>query len=135
MAVKVFSIEEANSLIPLIEKGIRFLVKSSRAVRKLQDQVSVLSVIGAEDEKSTEHEENSAKKRRLAKLIGRHNRKVDELQGYGCIIKDLRRGLVDFYGVKDGRLIFLCWKLGEKRVGYWHELNGGFRGRRPLSEL
>ena len=55
----------------------------------------------------------------------------------GCVLKDLDRGLLDFYALSGDRLIFLCWQLGESEIAHWHTLEGGFAGRQPLdrSEL
>jgi hypothetical protein len=135
MAVKVFTLEEANRLIPQIELTVRFLVNTGQTIVQLKDQLSVLLVIGAHKSKSPEHGEYHKKKQRLDDLATAYNRKLEALQKTGCLIKDLQHGLVDFYGVKDDRLIFLCWKLGEKEIRYWHELHAGFRGRRPVTEL
>jgi len=135
MAVKVFTLEEANRLLPQIERGVRFLSEAAQNVHKLQDQVSVLSLLGSEKSESPEHREFKEKKKRFEELVVLYNRKLEELQRLGCIMKDLRTGLVDFYGSTEGRLIFFCWKLGEKEIAFWHELDGGFRGRRPVSEL
>jgi hypothetical protein len=57
---------------------------------------------------------------------------LHQLMGLGGVLKDLSEGLVDFYGRRDGELVFLCWKLGEPRVAFWHPLDTGFAGRRPL---
>ena len=55
----------------------------------------------------------------------------------GVVVKDLDRGLLDFYALAGDRLIFLCWQLGEAEVSHWHTLEGGFTGRQPIqrSEL
>lgn len=135
MAVKVFTLEEANRLIPQIELAVRFLVEAASAIEQLKDQMSVLTVLDAHKPRSPEHGEYHEKKRKLEELVVGYNRKLEELRKMGCLVKDLRNGLVDFYGVKDDRLIFLCWRLGEKEIRYWHELHAGFRGRRPVSEL
>jgi hypothetical protein len=50
----------------------------------------------------------------------------------GCVLKDMDQGLVDFLTRRDGREVYLCWRYGEERVAYWHELQAGFAGRRPL---
>ena len=55
-----------------------------------------------------------------------------ELQETGVVLRDLDRGLIDFPSIREGREVFLCWRLGEERVAHWHELEGGFRGRRAL---
>jgi hypothetical protein len=54
------------------------------------------------------------------------------IQRHGVVIKDLSSGLIDFPAEHEGRQVFLCWKPGEPAVGYWHEVEGGFDGRRPL---
>jgi len=57
---------------------------------------------------------------------------VDEIQERGAQVKDLDTGLLDFPSLRDGREVLLCWRVGEDRIRYWHELDGGFAGRRPL---
>jgi hypothetical protein len=54
------------------------------------------------------------------------------LHGEGIELKDLETGLVDFYAMRNGEVVFLCWQRGETGVGHWHSLSGGFRARRPL---
>lgn len=135
MAVKVFTLEEANRLLPKIEPEIRFLAQAIPAIQKLKDQIAVLLLIGGDKETRPEYGEFQKKKKRVEDLVKQYNRRLNGLQGMGCIVKDLRQGLVDFYGVKEDRLIFLCWKVGEETIEYWHELHAGFRGRRPVAEL
>ena len=55
-----------------------------------------------------------------------------KIRSYGCILKDLNVGLVDFLAQRDGREVYLCWRYGEPRVDYFHELHTGFRGRQHL---
>lgn len=57
---------------------------------------------------------------------------VETIQSYGCLIKDLKAGLVDFPTLFRGREVCLCWRLGEDGIGFWHEVEDGFRGRRPV---
>jgi hypothetical protein len=54
------------------------------------------------------------------------------LQEAGIVIRDIDRGLIDFPAILEGREVYLCWELGEDEVGYWHELDAGYRGREPL---
>lgn len=60
---------------------------------------------------------------------------IEAILATGCVIKDIETGLVDWLAVHDGREIWLCWRYGEPHVTHWHELNGGYDGRRPVSEL
>lgn len=59
---------------------------------------------------------------------------VKGITSLGVVIKDLDRGLVDFLGIRSEREIYLCWHYGEEDIAYWHELNSGFAGRRPIDE-
>ena len=70
--------------------------------------------------------------RALVETLKEH---VAEIQGQGCVIKDLEVGLVDWLAVHQGREVWLCWRYGEREVGSWHELTSGFSARRPISEL
>ena len=57
---------------------------------------------------------------------------VEELQGLGCYFKGVEEGLVDWYSYYAGRPVFLCWKLGEPRIEWWHQIDAGFVGRQPI---
>ena len=57
---------------------------------------------------------------------------VEHLATANVLLRDAETGLIDFPGEREGRAVFLCWRLGEERVGFWHEVESGFLGRRPL---
>ncbi len=57
---------------------------------------------------------------------------IREIAGHGVELKDIDRGLVDFPSLREGRVVYLCWLLGEERVGWWHEVEAGIAGRQPL---
>ena len=59
---------------------------------------------------------------------------VKGIMALGIVVKDIDRGLVDFLGLRNGREVYLCWHHGEADIEYWHELNSGFAGRRPIDE-
>ncbi len=63
--------------------------------------------------------------RRLAKV-------VDAINEHGAEVKDLDTGLIDFPALRDGETVLLCWQLGEDEIGFWHRVDDGFAGRRPL---
>lgn len=66
--------------------------------------------------------------RSLTPLVQLH----DELDRLGVTLRDPIRGLLDFYHEREGRLVYLCYRLDEERLAYWHELDAGFAGRQPL---
>lgn len=65
-------------------------------------------------------------------LLQHFNACTSTFQDWGCELKDLDAGLVDFPHHRDGQIVFLCWKRGEARIEYWHDLESGFAGRQPL---
>jgi hypothetical protein len=71
-------------------------------------------------------------KRELVRRIEEYRAGWREVEQLGAVVKDPRLGLVDFYGQVDGKLVWLCWKYGESEVGFYHALEEGFSGRKPL---
>lgn len=59
---------------------------------------------------------------------------IDSIHEYGCLVKDLDVGLIDFPTLYKGEEALLCWKLGEDAIGFWHGVNEGFRGRKPIDQ-
>jgi hypothetical protein len=70
----------------------------------------------------------------LARAAGEVNQLVEQVYELGCELKGIEEGLVDFRAEMDGREVYLCWKLGEDTIAWWHELDTGFGGRQPLEE-
>jgi len=135
MSITVYSVREANRLLPRVGEAVRRIQQTAHEVVRAQDRASVLTLIGGRDPGSPEHAELLQRRRDLEESVTAYQIRLGELQKLGCILKDLNLGVVDFYGRKKNRLVFLCWKLGEKRISYWHDLDAGFAGRRPIREL
>jgi hypothetical protein len=57
---------------------------------------------------------------------------IDELDATGAVLKGIDEGLLDFPSLREGRVVYLCWRLGEDTISYWHEMDTGFAGRQPL---
>jgi len=70
----------------------------------------------------------------IADLSRRIADQAREVAESGAIIKDIDMGLLDFLALRDGREVFLCWRLGEDHIGWWHEIDAGLSGRQPLDE-
>jgi hypothetical protein len=69
---------------------------------------------------------------KIRSTIGRYEQGWRDIQTLGAVVKDTSLGLLDFYGRFEGRLVWLCWRYGENKLGYYHELDTGFSGRRAL---
>lgn len=68
----------------------------------------------------------------LFKVFRRFEKVLRELHGFGCVLKGLEHGLVDFPAMINGRQVFLCWKYNEPEVAFWHDVDAGFAGRQPI---
>jgi len=131
--ITLFTPEEANQMLPRLRPELGRLAGLKREFDRLQTRIDVLRVAtsGAADDNPDAVELRAARERRarLGQSIGQG---LAAIQETGVLVKDLDRGLCDFYALAGDRLVFLCWQLGEAEVGHWHTLDGGFAGRRPL---
>jgi hypothetical protein len=121
-----FTLEQANKTLPLVSRIVDDIVKAHEAATTLQARIEASSQ-NSGDQQQTETD--------LERKLDRLQTLVDELSEVGCELKDYQTGLVDFIGRHQGRDVYLCWKLGEGKIGYWHELQTGFAGRQPVSVL
>ncbi|MBI1884821.1 MAG: DUF2203 domain-containing protein [Chloroflexi bacterium] len=133
MASRQFTLEEANVLLTRLSELLPQLQDKKRALDTLQQRLAEFAAkmsgngnIYEEQYNTTRHEAEQA-----ANEVTDLARKVNEL---GCELKDVDQGLVDFPTVRQGRRVYLCWKLGEDRIRWWHDLEAGFAGREPLGE-
>ncbi len=134
MKLRLFTAEQASALTPYLEvktQRIRALSSELSAVRAQQEVLELIAESGA-DEDNPDVRARDRLQRRLEKLAQDLQGEVESIEARGCVVKDLERGLIDFYSLLGDRLVFLCWKSGEEEVAYWHSLQGGFTSRRPL---
>jgi hypothetical protein len=128
-----YTVEEANKLLHEIRPRMQRLTEAKRDFERLQCRIDVLTLAVAGASKGNPDARELAgfheQRNRLAEVI---SREISAIHGYGCVVKDLEKGLVDFYALAGDRLVFLCWKLGEKEITHWHPLDGGFGERQPL---
>ena len=133
MKLMLFSVEDANRMLPELKPLLWHLMRIKGEFDRLSRRVDALSlaVAGAAPENPDALELKLLTAQRDA--LGREIAKgVQGIQRRGPVVKDIDRGLVDFYALSGDRLVFLCWKLGESEVGHWHTLDGGFASRQPL---
>ena len=80
------------------------------------------------------HEEIVRRRSSIDAAETRLREMAEKIQETGCVIKDLDIGLIDFPAIFRGREVYLCWKLGEAEILFWHPVEEGFRGRKPIDE-
>jgi hypothetical protein len=121
---KLFTVAKANRTLPL----------AARIAKDIQEKYLRLQQIRREQAKPPQ-EERALQESEPFQLEGQIYSHVNELNAIGCELKDYEKGLLDFYADKEGEIIYLCWMLGEDEIRFWHTLEGGFNGRRPISLL
>lgn len=131
---KYFTIEEANKALPLVRMIVGDIVQQYRVVEDLQQRLSVVAREKRRPSNDVYSEELAQSQAELDAEETKLRTYIDELRRLGVEFKGAD-GLCDFYSIMDGREVFLCWKLGEPEVKFWHDLDAGFAGRRPLPSL
>lgn len=124
---------EAEELLPRIERSMReaVVLKSEidQAQGVLQDASQRVMLLGGS---LVNRAALVAERGRRDTSAARLNEIVEGVHSLGCQIKDLDTGLVDFPSLYRGQEVLLCWRLGEARIGFWHGVEEGFRGRKPI---
>jgi hypothetical protein len=127
-----FSIEEANVALEEVRPLTEELVGHRRSLVKLQERQAAITTRIAGNGGNVEPHELEDVQERLDEEVAGIARCVARIHEVGALVKDLDVGLVDFPALRDGEEILLCWRLGEAEVGFWHGLDEGFSGRKPL---
>lgn len=115
---KYFTPAEARRTLPLVKKIVRDILDTSKEMQLIAEKIGI----------------NAEGDDRIKKLASDVDDFMTELEEIGCYFKDwnFRIGLVDFPGLIDGREVFFCWKSDEEDIEYYHELEEGFTGRKPI---
>ena len=122
---KLFSVEEANALLPELNELLEEARARRNAMREKSPDLRPILEASSGNGGGKKGSEFGVDAYRLHLSLGR----ITEL---GVVLKDLDSGLLDFPHLREGRVVFLCWHPPEERVGYWHEIEAGYAGRRPL---
>ncbi|HZD10799.1 MAG TPA: DUF2203 domain-containing protein [Candidatus Binatia bacterium] len=125
MPARYFTVEEANALLPKLEPLMsQLLERRARVVTRRKQLGEVLDDL---------HDNIGGRiPSELVQDFIAIEKLIDRIQSYGCILKDMNSGLLDFLAEREGREVYLCWRYGEPRVAYYHELHTGFNGRQSV---
>ncbi len=125
MAARIFELDEANRMLPLVRVIVEDAHESARDVRRL---AGVEGCPGTRRAIPSPEDLPEDASRRLANV----RRCVEELEDLGAYLRDPEEGIVEWYAEVDGEIVYLSWKPGETEVRYWHGLFTGPQTRRPL---
>lgn len=122
MSIRYFTVEEANALLPEIRPLMaELLTRRAKVVDMRRDLVPIL--------KRPHLEVGGGIASNIVQDFITIERLAKKIRSYGCVIKDLNAGLVDFLCERNGRDVYLCWRYNEPAIEYYHELHTGFNGR------
>ena len=135
MADRYFNRQEAEELLPSIAPELEQVRKRKQTADRLNQELAQaaarIMVLGGS---MPPHQDLAKKRAESLRVTAQVQQAVDKIQETGCVVKDVDEGLVDFPSLRDGQEVYLCWKLGEERIAYWHGIEEGFAGRKPLDE-
>jgi hypothetical protein len=122
MSDRMFTVQEANATLPALVPLLETLRDAQRAMAERQDDVQTSATGNGGGSAGREFLEASQEA----------GRAMAEINALGIFVRDPETGLIDFPAERDGEEIFLCWRLGEDAVAWWHPTDSGFAGRQPL---
>jgi hypothetical protein len=128
---RTFTVEEARALLPEVREIAESMQQHKR---EFERQRSLLKKAGTHSAGNGHGSPDalsaqSAAERQVQEIQDR----IEQLARMGVEVKGIDEGLVDFPSMRDDRIVYLCWRVGEPDILYWHELDTGFRGRQPLT--
>jgi hypothetical protein len=133
--MKTFTLDEAQALLPVLEALLKRAQESKHEADKVDDGLRRVSqrihLMGGVKIDIAQVTRMRAQKELL---LGRARESVQEIDSIGAEVKDLGAGLLDFPCRLDDEIVLLCWKMGEPAIEYWHTVEAGIAGRKPIDE-
>ena len=137
MARTHFSVGDVEALIPALERIFTDVLQLRAALRSIEEKLERAGVKMSREELLESDDGSTDVRRAKALFRGFYEALSDEIElvrALGGEVKDIEQGLVDFPARRRGEDILLCWRLGEKTIGFWHGLESGYAGRRPIDD-
>jgi hypothetical protein len=133
--MKTFTLDEAQSLLPVLEALLKRAIDGKRAAEDVESQLSELSrriyLSGGLRVNLAEVAQQRSDMESHLELV---RESIAEIDSIGVQVKDLDSGLLDFPFRLDEDIVLLCWRLGESSIEHWHTLESGYQGRQPVDE-
>jgi hypothetical protein len=133
--MKTFTIDEAQSLLPLLESLLKRAIESKAAAQEVESHLAELGRrIYLAGGMRVNVADVGRQRTEMEAHLNRVRESVAEIDAIGVQVKDVDTGLLDFPCRVDDQVVLLCWKMGETTIGHWHTIEDGFKGRQPLDE-
>jgi hypothetical protein len=130
--MKLFTLAEAEALLPKVREELLAMQECKRQVDDVRGNLEHAAGKSSGNGHVTDEKALAEKRRWAEELVEEINQRLAKINEWGIELKGLDEGLIDFPSERDGRTVYLCWKLGEDTIEWWHELDTGFAGRQPL---
>ena len=135
MSDRTFTLDEAQSLLPVLESLLRTAISGKKIMEEVEAEMQALNHrIFLNGGTRVDVVAVARRKAERAKAEQRAKDAIAEIDSIGVQVKDIDIGLLDFPCEFEGRTILLCWKLGEKAITHWHGTDEGFASRKPIDE-
>jgi hypothetical protein len=133
--MKTFTLDEAQAMLPLVEKLLNRALESKRAAESIDQELTDLARrIHMAGGMMVDVEKVAARRLEMQTQIQRARETLQEIDEIGIQIKDLDTGLLDFPCRIEEEIVLLCWKSGEAAIEHWHTVESGFKGRQPIDD-
>lgn len=126
---KLFSIAEANGLVPRLEL---LMSRLQQGALRLEEEMQALAQSSGDAPEQVSTEELLRRRPQARAIVEELDGVVHDIEEIGAHLKDVRLGLIDFPAEMRGEVVYLCWQSGEPEVAFWHRPDDGFAGRQPL---
>lgn len=128
----LFTVDEANELLPVLRPLVERILDNIRRLKSASETVIRREQL---DPEAPDLMARLTQDSEITRLVEQVKQWVETINGHGCMCKGVEQGLIDFPCVFGSEVVYLCWQLGEPNVSFWHRIEDGFAGRRPLLDV
>ena len=133
--MKTFTVDEAQSLLPLLESLLKRAIESKRDAQQVEERLAELGRrIYLAGGMRVDVAEVGKQRTEMEGHLQRVRESISEIDSIGVQVKDMDSGLLDFPCKVDDQVVLLCWRMGESAIEHWHTMEDGFKGRKPVDE-
>jgi hypothetical protein len=133
--MKTFTLDEAQALVPVLESLLKRAIEGKRSANAIEESLQELNrKIFMTGGLLVDVARVRRQRASMEQYVQQATDSLAEIDAIGVQVKDIETGLLDFPCEVDGETVLLCWKMGEKRIDFWHTMDAGFRGRQPIDE-
>jgi hypothetical protein len=132
--IRLFTLSDANDLIPTLEPLMCRVMAKRRELQKYEEAVEAFQAKASRDGGILPGADYMHVREESTRILTEIREGVQEIEAFGCLVKDIDIGVVDFPARRGHEQVFLCWRLGEPTIQFWRNLREGFASRKPVRE-